>query len=210
MHIKSTNTAKIAILAVLLTVDLGCDACFSSGFSSLRRMFRSGPEVNRRGQSLNDFRRPPPIRTKPKNEITRLNAPGQRFTATHGVMARKGEHKMFVFVVDRDDVNYMAVSSNVAIEGTRGGPERYDLYMKFGSPPTPRDYDQASTVTASESYVGDVLYSRDITLPKPTPGNYYFLMVAHQDFRELLITAIMDTPPDDGKASFSIRRMGKF
>ena len=36
-----------------------------------------------------------------------------------------GEKKLFLFVVDQEDVNYLAVSSNVAIEGTRGGPERY-------------------------------------------------------------------------------------
>ena len=62
------------------------------------------------------------------------------------------------FVIDRTDVNYMAISSNIAIKGSKGGPEKYDIFMKFGSPPTPFDYDQRSTLTASESYVGSVLY----------------------------------------------------
>ena len=93
-----------------------------------------------------------------KTEYTRINAPGQRFTATHGISAKKGQQKLFLFVVDRDDVNYMAVSSNIAIEGSRGGPENYELYMKYGGPPTSGDYDLKSTLTASDSYVGDVLY----------------------------------------------------
>ena len=69
-----------------------------------------------------------------------------------------GEKKLFLFVVDRDDVNYMAVSSNIAIEGTKGGPERYEIYMKYGQPPSIYDYDSKSVLTASDSYVGDVLY----------------------------------------------------
>ena len=52
----------------------------------------------------------------------------------------------------------MAVSSNIAIQETRGGPDKYELYMKFGKPPTTIDYDQRSTLTSSDSYVGDVLY----------------------------------------------------
>ena len=90
--------------------------------------------------------------------VTRINSPGQRFTATHGIGADAGDKKLFLFVVDRNDVNYMAVSSNVAVEGSRGGPEKYELFMKYGQPPTVRDYDMKSTLTASDSYVGDVLY----------------------------------------------------
>lgn len=143
------------------------------------------------------------------SEYTRINAPGQRFTATHGISAKKGEQKLFLFVVDELNVNYMAVSSNIAIEGSRGGPENYELYMKYGSPPTSKDYDLKSTLTASDSYVGDVLYSRDITVPRPPLGEYYFLLEAKKDFGELLVTAIMDTPPD-ARAAFTIRRMGHF
>ena len=62
------------------------------------------------------------------------------------------------FDVDRDDVNYIAVSSNIALEGSNGGPEKYELYMKYGSIPTPNDYDLKSSLTASDSYVGTVLY----------------------------------------------------
>ena len=85
----------------------------------------------------------------------------QNFWCNHTLKTlyfQAGEKKLFLFVVDQEDVNYLAVSSNVAIEGTRGGPERYELYMKYGAPPTTRNYDQRSTLTASDSYVGDVLY----------------------------------------------------
>ena len=60
--------------------------------------------------------------------------------------------------MDRADVNYIAVSSNIALEGSNGGPEKYDLFMKYGSVPTPYDYDLKSALTASDSYVGTVLY----------------------------------------------------
>jgi len=145
-----------------------------------------------------------------RSTVTRINSPGQRFTATHGINANAGDKKLFLFVVDRDDVNYMAVSSNIAIEGTKGGPERYELFMKYGQPPSTKNYDQKSVLTASDSYVGDVLYSRDITVPRPKMGEYYFMLVAYKDFHELLVTAIMDTPPDERKAAFTIRRMGEF
>jgi hypothetical protein len=29
-------------------------------------------------------------------EVTRLNAPGQRFTATHGISGQKGQEKLFL------------------------------------------------------------------------------------------------------------------
>ncbi len=61
-------------------------------------------------------------------------------------------------MVDRPDVTYMAISANIAVKGTDGGPDKYDLYMRYGRPPTPFAYDQKSVVSASESYVGDVLY----------------------------------------------------
>jgi len=91
-------------------------------------------------------------------EVSRINSPGQRFTATHGISASTGETKVFVFDVDRNDVNYIAVSSNIALEGSNGGPEKYELYMKYGAVPTPIDYDLKSSLTASDSYVGTVLY----------------------------------------------------
>ena len=37
--------------------------------------------------------------------------------------------------------------------------------------------------------------SRDISIPRPAIGKYYLLVEAKQSFHELLITAIMDTPP---------------
>ena len=72
-------------------------------------------------------------------------------------------HNIFIFihssfVVDREDVNYMAISANMAVRGSKGGPDRYDIYLKYGAPPTEESYDQRSTVTASESYIGKVLY----------------------------------------------------
>ena len=53
-------------------------------------------------------------------------------------------------------------------------------------------------------------FSRDITVPRPALGEYYFLLVAFKDFHELLVTAIMDMPPDEHEAAFTIRRMGHF
>ncbi len=182
----------------------------------------------------------------------------------------------FSFVVDRPDVNYIGISANIAVKGANGAPEKYDLYLRYGRPPTPFTHDQSSVVTASESYVGHVLYrweggkeekgigvsnifklvfffnpgmkplsisrvlinvllpaysgylhretnkqktrlptscsrsSRDLVVTRPRPGPYYLLLVAHDDFEELLITAIMDTPPDTRHASsFTIQRMGE-
>lgn len=60
--------------------------------------------------------------------------------------------------MDRNDVNYMAISSNIALSGIQGGPDRYELYLKYGGPASVSRYDQKSTVTASESYIGSVLY----------------------------------------------------
>jgi hypothetical protein len=54
-----------------------------------------------------------------------------------------------------------------------------------------------------------MFFSRDITVPRPAIGDYYFLLVAYKDFHELLVTAIMDTPPDENTAAFTIRRMGE-
>lgn len=61
-------------------------------------------------------------------------------------------------MVDRDDVRYMSVSANIALRGTLGAPEKYDLFLKKNQPPTPINYDIKATVTAAESYVGSVLY----------------------------------------------------
>jgi len=44
-------------------------------------------------------------------------------------------------------------------------------------------------------YLIGILFSRDITIKRPEIGDYYFLLVAHKEFSELLITAILDTPP---------------
>jgi len=47
-------------------------------------------------------------------------------------------------------------------------------------------------------------------VPKPQPGIYDLLMVAKEDFGELLLTAIMDTPPAaEERPNFVIRRMGQ-
>jgi hypothetical protein len=36
-----------------------------------------------------------------------------------------------------------------------------------------------------------LFFSRDITIPRPVIGDYYFLLVGLKDFHELLITAIL-------------------
>ena len=51
-------------------------------------------------------------------------------------------------------------------------------------------------------------FSRDITVQTPAMGQYYLLLVVYDDLHELLMTAIMDTPPDERQAAFTIRRMG--
>ena len=44
-------------------------------------------------------------------------------------------------------------------------------------------------------YLPPAVHSRDISIPRPATGRYYLLVEAKQSFHELLITAIMDTPP---------------
>ena len=51
-------------------------------------------------------------------------------------------------------------------------------------------------------------FSRDITVQTPVMGQYYLTLVVYEDIHELLMTAIMDTPPDERQAAFTIRRMG--
>lgn len=136
-------------ISALINESFGCLSAFNDGLS---RMLPSPFGTQRSQQNAGIYKAPG------KSAMTRINSPGQRFTATHGISAKAGEKKLFLFVVDREDVNYLAVSSNVAIEGSRGGPEKYELYMKYGQPPTPRNYDQKSTLTASDSYIGDVLF----------------------------------------------------
>ena len=71
-----------------------------------------------------------------------INIPGQRFTATHGIKAKKGEAKLFLWVQalsyfscwpmmfhyhvrftveEFPPANYAAISANIAIAGIRGG-----------------------------------------------------------------------------------------
>lgn len=145
-----------------------------------------------------------------------INVPGQRFTATHGIRAKKGEAKLFLFTVEEyPPANYAAISANVAVAGINGGQEKYAMFLKYGAPPTPAKYDYKSVVTASDSYVGDKLYSHDIRIERPRPGQYYLLIQAYQTFHELLVTAIVDTPPQPEEQSvargpgFTIQRMGK-
>lgn len=148
-----------------------------------------------------------------RNEIPYINVPGQRFTATHGINAKEGEHKLFLFVVQEENVNYVAISANVAVAGTEGGPEKYEMYLRYMAPPTKDKWDFKAEVTASESYVAPNLYSRDIRINRPEPGSYYLLIIAKENFQELLVTAIVDTPPESDEdkdgPSFTIQRMGE-
>jgi len=148
--------------------------------------------------------------------VPMINVPGQRFTATHGIRAKKGEAKLFLFTVEEyPPANYAAISANVAVAGISGGHERYAMFLKYGVPPTPAKYDYKSVITASDSYVGDKLYSHDIRIEQPYPGQYYLLIQAYETFNELLVTAIVDTPPQPEEQSvargpgFTIQRMGK-
>merc|ERR1712240_131062 len=83
-------------------------------------------------------------------EISRINSPGQRFTVTHGISLAPGETKMLVFDVDRPDVNYLAVSANVAMEGSNGDPQKYEIFMKYEGLPSVSDHDLKSSLTASD------------------------------------------------------------
>ena len=52
--------------------------------------------------------------------------------------------------------DYQQVSlflGNVALSGTMGGPEKYDMYLRYGAPPTLAKYDY-------RSQVGSTPYSR--------------------------------------------------
>ena len=42
--------------------------------------------------------------------------------------------------------------------------------FRYGAPPTPAKFDFKSVVTASDSYVGDKLFSQDIRIERPYPG----------------------------------------
>lgn len=71
----------------------------------------------------------------------------------------------------------------MALAGIEGGHDRYDLYLRwavgrgrgdlvtrYGLPPTVERHDLRSVVTASDSYVGQRLYSHDIRIERPRPG----------------------------------------
>ena len=64
----------------------------------------------------------------------------------------------FRFVVDRNDANYIAISSNIAVAGTQGGPDDYEIYMKYGERATRDNFDYRTKLTSSESYLDGVLY----------------------------------------------------
>jgi len=187
------NMSNLVIFLTLLLA-YECHGCFSLHPIFGGRQSGVPPLARRSGADL---------------EISRINSPGQRFTATHGISLAPGETKMFVFDVDRADVNYLAVSANVAMEGSNGDPQKYEIFMKYEGLPSVSDHDLKSSLTASDSYVGNVLFSRDITVTNPKPGRYFLRLVAYEHLRELLMTAIMDTPPDERQASFTIRRMGQ-
>ena len=52
----------------------------------------------------------------------------------------------------------MAVSANVAMEGSNGDPQKYEIFMKYEGLPSVSDHDLKSSLTASDSYVGNVLF----------------------------------------------------
>jgi len=57
-----------------------------------------------------------------ETEIPMINVPGQRFTATHGIKAKAGEAKLFLFTVEEwPPANYAAISANIAVAGLRAG-----------------------------------------------------------------------------------------
>ena len=50
------------------------------------------------------------------------------------------------------------------------GHQKYGMFLRYGAPPTPAKWDYRSEVTASDSYIGDKLYSQDIRIETPHPG----------------------------------------
>ena len=94
----------------------------------------------------------------------------------------------FRFTVEEfPPANYAAISANIAIAGIRGGDhlhvcpdhiitdicsghQKYGMFLRYGAPPTPAKWDYRSEVTASDSYIGDKLYSQDIRIETPHPG----------------------------------------
>ena len=50
------------------------------------------------------------------------------------------------------------------------GHQKYGMFLRYGAPPTPAKWDYRSEVTASDSYIGDKLYSQDIRIETPYPG----------------------------------------
>ncbi len=64
----------------------------------------------------------------------------------------------------------------------------------------------------AETQLSVLCYSRDITVPHPKMGEYFLLLEARESFHEMLITAILDFPPDVANGpvpDFTIRRMGE-
>ena len=45
------------------------------------------------------------------------------------------------------------------------------MFLRYGSPPTHAKWDHQAVVTASDSYVGDTLFSQDIRIEAPYPGS---------------------------------------
>ena len=88
---------------------------------------------------------------------------------------------------DWPPANYAAISANVAIAGIKGGEissrlktissvrcsghKKYGMFLRYGSPPTHAKWDYQAVVTASDSYVGDTLFSQDIRIEAPHPGS---------------------------------------
>ena len=78
---------------------------------------------------------------------------------------------IFRFTVEEwPPANYAAISANIAIAGTHGGHQKYGMFLRYGAPPTHAKWDYSSVVTASDSYIGDKLFSQDIRIETPYPG----------------------------------------
>jgi len=196
-------------LLFLIVISHISDGCLFSPKDGFQKSF--APLL----KPLNNFARRLGKAAQDDLDIPMINVPGQRFTATHGIKAKRGESKLFLFTVeDFPPANYAAISANIAIAGSHGGHEKYSMFLRFGAPPTYSKWDYKSVITASDSYIGDKLFSQDIRIENPYPGEYYLLIYAYEDFEELLVTAIVDTPPEyDNEVNmgpgFTIQRMGR-
>jgi hypothetical protein len=54
--------------------------------------------------------------------------------------------EMSIFIAQRYRSECPCGTGNVALAGTQGGPEKYDMYLRYGAPPTAAKWDWKAEV----------------------------------------------------------------